>query len=68
MCFTMFACCFLDIAYLCLLLFSDNLLIWSHSLIWDSSLVIYDVMFLFVSSLHESIVLESVVSSAYIMK
>ena len=54
--------------YLVLLLFSDNLLILSHSFILDSSLLIYDVMFVFVSSLNESIVLESVVSSAHIMK
>ena len=60
--------CFLDIMYLVLLLFNDNLLILSHSLILDSSLLIYDVMFLLLSSLNESIVLESVVSSAYIMK
>ena len=66
--FTMFACCFLDIMYLVLLLSNDNLLILSHSLILDSSLLIYVVMFLFVSSLNESIVLESVVSSAYFMK
>ena len=66
--FTMFACCFLDIMYLVLLLFNDNLLIFSHSLILDSSLLIYDVMFLLLPSLNESIVLESVVSSAYIMK
>ena len=51
--FTMFACCFLDIMYLVLLLFNDNLLILSHSLILDSSLLIYVVMFLFVSSLNE---------------
>ena len=67
--FTMFACCFfLYIMYLVLLLFNDNLLILSHSLILDNSLLIYDVMFLLLSSLNESIVLESVVSSAYIMK
>ena len=66
--FTMFACCFLDIMYLVLLLFNDNLLIFSHSLILDSSLLISDVMFLLLPSLIESIVLESVVSSAYIMK
>ena len=54
--------------YLVLLLFNDNLLILSHSLIWDNSLLISDVMFLLLSSLNESIVLESVVSSAYIMK
>ena len=66
--FTMFACCFGDIMYLVLLLFNDNLLILSHSLILDSSLLIYVVMFLFVSSLNESIVLESGVSSAYFMK
>ena len=54
--------------YLVLLLFNDNLLILSHSLILDSSLLISDVMFLVVSSLDESIVVESVVSSAYIMK
>ena len=60
--FTMFASCFLDIMYLVLLLFNDNLLI------LDSSLLISDVMFLVVSSLEESIVVESVVSSAYIMK
>ena len=46
--------------YLVLLLFNDNLLILSHSLIFDSSLLISDMMFLFVSSLNESIVLESV--------
>ena len=51
--------------YLVLLLFNDNLLILSHSLILDSSLLISDVMFLVVSSLDESIVVESVVSSAY---
>ena len=66
--FTMFACCFLDIMYLVLLLFNDDLLILSHWLILDSSLYISDVMFLLLSSLNESIVLESVVSSAYIMK
>ena len=66
--FTMFARCFLDIMYLVLLLFNDNFLILSHSLILDSSLLISDVMFLVVSSLNESIVVESVVSSAYIMK
>ena len=65
--FTMFACCFLDIMYLVLLLSNDNLLILSHLLILDSSLLIYDVMFLLLSSLNESIVLQSVVSSAYIM-
>ena len=59
---------FLDIMYLVLLLFNDNLLILSHSLILDNSLLISDVMFLLLSSLNESIVLESVVSSAYIMK
>ena len=63
--FTMFACCFLDIMYLVLLLFNNNLLILSHSLILDSSLLTSDVMFLLLSSLNESIVLESVVSSAY---
>ena len=71
--FTMFARCFLDIMYLVLLLFNDNFLILSHSLILDIiiiilSLLISDVMFLVVSSLNESIVVESVVSSAYIMK
>ena len=66
--FTMFACCFLDIMYLVLLLFNDTLLILSHSLILDSSLLIYVVMFVCVSSLNESIVLESVVSSAYIIE
>ena len=66
--FTMFACCLLDIMYLVLLLFNDTLLILSHSLILDTSLLMSVVMFLFVSSLNESIVLESVVSSAYIMK
>ena len=66
--FTLFACCLLDIMYLVLLLFNDNLLILKHSLILDSSLLISDVMFLLVSSLNESIVLESVVSLAYIMK
>ena len=66
--FTMFARCFCDIMYLVLLLFNDNLLILSHSLILDNSLLISDVMFLVVSSLEESIVVESVVSSAYIMK
>ena len=50
------------------LLFNDNLLILSHSLIFDSSLLISDAIFLYVSSLNESIVLESVASSAYIMK
>ena len=40
--FTMFARCFLDIMYLVLLLFNDNLLILSHSLIFDSSLLISD--------------------------
>ena len=54
--------------YLVLLLFNDNLFILSHWLILDSSLLISDVVCLFVSSLNESIVLESVVSSAYIMK
>ena len=54
--------------YLVLLLFNDNLLILSHSLILDSSLLISDVKFLVVSSLNGSIVIESVVSSAYIMK
>ena len=68
--FTMFARCFLDIVSLVLLLFNDNLLIMSHSLILDSSLLIYDVMFLVVSSLDESIVVHSqfhtvVVSSRY---
>ena len=52
--FTMFACCFLDIMYLVLLLFIDNLLILSHSLILDSSLLISDVMFLLLTSLNES--------------
>ena len=66
--FTMFACCFLDIMYLVLLLFDDNLLILRHSLILDSSLLISDVMFLCVPSLNESLVLESVVSSAYTME
>ena len=66
--FTMFARCFFDIMYLVLLLFNDNLLILSHSLILDNSLLISDVMFLVVSSLELSIVVESVVSSAYIMK
>ena len=56
--FTMFICCFLDIMYLVLLLFNDNLLILSHSLILDNSLLISDVMFLFVSSLNESMVLK----------
>ena len=50
--FTMFARCFFDIMYLVLLLFNDNLLILSHSLILDSSLLISDVMFLVVSSLN----------------
>ena len=54
--------------YLVLLLFNDNLLMLSHSLILGNSLLISDVMFLLLSSLNESIVLESVVSSAYIMK
>ena len=54
--------------YLVLLLINDDLLILSHSLILDSSLLISDVMFLLLSSLNESIILESVVSSAYIMK
>ena len=58
--FTMFARCFFDIMYLVLLLCNDNLLILSHSLILDSSLLISDVMFLVVSSLDESIVVESV--------
>ena len=53
--------------YLVLLLFNDNLLILSHSLILDNSLLISDVIFVLLSSLNESIVLESVVSSAYIM-
>ena len=66
--FTMFARCFLDIMYLVLLLFNDNLLILSHSLILDSSLLISDVMFLVESLLDETIVVESVASSAYIMK
>ena len=68
--FTMFNCWFfLDhVLHLVLLLFNVNLLILSHSLLLDSSLLISDVMFLFVSSVDESIVLESVVSSAYIMK
>ena len=47
--FTMFARCFLDIMYLVLLLFNDNLLILSHSLILDNSLLISDGMFLVVS-------------------
>ena len=42
--------------YLVLLLFNDNLLILSHSLILDNSLLISDVMFLLLSSLNESIV------------
>ena len=66
--FRLFTCCFLDVMYLVLLLFYDNWLLLSHSLILDSSLLISDVMFLFVSSTNESIVLERVVSSPYIMK
>ena len=54
--------------YLVLLLFNDNLLILSHSLILDSSLLIDDVTFLLLSSLNESTVLEGIVSPAYIMK
>ena len=50
--FIMFARCFLDIMYLVLLFFNDNLLILSHSLILDSSLLISDVMFLVVSSVN----------------
>ena len=50
--FTMFACCVLDIMYLVLLLFNDNLLILSHLLILDNSLLISDVMFLLLSSLN----------------
>ena len=52
--FTMFACWFFfDIMYLVLLLFNDNLLILSHSLILDSSLLMSDVlMFLLLSSLN----------------
>ena len=49
--FTMFACCFFDIMYLVLPLFNDNLLILSHLLILDNSLLISDVMFLLLSSL-----------------
>ena len=41
--FTMFARCFLDIMYLVLLLFNDNLLILSHSLILDSSLSVSEI-------------------------
>ena len=49
--FTMFICWFFfDIMYLVLLLFNENLLILSQSLTWDSSLLIYDVLFVFVSS------------------
>ena len=55
-----------NIVTLSFVLFNDNLLIFSHSLILDSSFS--DVMFLLLSSLNESIVLERVVSSAYIMK
>ena len=56
---------FLDRMYLVLLLFDDNLLILSHSLILDSLLLISDVMILLLSSLNESIVLESVVISIH---
>ena len=49
----------LDIMYFVLLLFNDNLLIFSHSLILNNSLLISDVMFVLLSSLNESIVLES---------
>ena len=58
--FTMFARCFFGYHVLGLLLFNDNLLILSHSLILDSSLLISDVMFLVVSSLNESSVLSRV--------
>ena len=65
--FTMFAV-LLDIMYLVFLLFNDNLLMLSHTSILDNSLLMSNVMFLLLSPLNESIVLESVVSSAYIMK
>ena len=38
--------------YLVLVLFNDNVVILSHSLIFDSLLLIADVMFLFVYLLH----------------
>ena len=54
--------------YLVLLLFNDNFVNFEPFVNFDSSLLISDVMFLVVSSLNESVVVESVVSSAYIMK